>query len=100
MPAWYHVDHDADIGIVGIGETLADAFEQVAIGMTGIVTATPIARDVELRVSCNAPDYAWGEAVDRDRHQPAVEVKGATLTEVDVQRDEDGVWHARCVVDV
>lgn len=43
---------------------------------------------------------AWGEPVDRDRHHPAVEVKGATYTELKVYRDGDGVWHARCVVDV
>ncbi len=43
---------------------------------------------------------AWGERVDRRRHQPAVEVKGATYTELKVWRDSDGIWHAQCVVDV
>ena len=43
---------------------------------------------------------AWGESVDVARHQPAVEVKGATYTELKVYRDTDGLWHARCVVDV
>jgi tRNA nucleotidyltransferase (CCA-adding enzyme) len=43
---------------------------------------------------------AWGEAVDRDRHQPAVEVKGATYTELKVARESDGTWLAQCVVDV
>jgi tRNA nucleotidyltransferase (CCA-adding enzyme) len=43
---------------------------------------------------------AWGEAVDRERHQPAVEVKGATLTDVAVVCDPDGIWRAQCVVDV
>ena len=42
---------------------------------------------------------AWGETVDVGRHQPAVEVKGATLTELRVWH-EDGLWHAQCVVDV
>ncbi len=41
-----------------------------------------------------------GETVDRSRHEPAVEVKGATLTELDVHRDSAGIWHARCVIDV
>jgi SHS2 domain-containing protein len=40
-----------------------------------------------------------GERVDRARHQPAVEVKGATLTELAVA-ERDGVWTAQCVVDV
>ncbi|MDX8401236.1 MAG: archease, partial [Mariprofundaceae bacterium] len=42
---------------------------------------------------------AWGEAVDRERHRPAVEIKGATYTELAVRRTGDG-WLAQCVVDV
>jgi SHS2 domain-containing protein len=41
----------------------------------------------------------WGEKVDVNRHQPAVEVKGATYTELAV-RPEGGGWMAQCVVDV
>jgi SHS2 domain-containing protein len=43
---------------------------------------------------------AWGEAADPARHHPAVEVKGATLTELKVARNADGLWTAQCVVDV
>lgn len=43
---------------------------------------------------------AWGEAIDRARHQPAVEVKGATYTALRVERLADGHWLAQCVVDV
>lgn len=43
---------------------------------------------------------AWGEAIDPARHQPAVEVKGATYTELKVARDANGIWSAQCVVDV
>ena len=43
---------------------------------------------------------AWGEPVDVARHQPAVEVKGATYTELSLKRDEQGRWIAQCVVDV
>ena len=43
---------------------------------------------------------AWGEKVDVVRHQPAVEVKGATYTALRVSQDEDGNWRAQCVVDV
>ena len=42
----------------------------------------------------------WGEPVDVARHQPAVEVKGATYTELHVRSTEDGSWLAQCVVDV
>ena len=43
---------------------------------------------------------AWGEPVDRPRHRPAVEVKGATYTALSVARRGDGRWVAQCVVDV
>jgi tRNA nucleotidyltransferase (CCA-adding enzyme) len=42
---------------------------------------------------------AWGEPVDVARHQPAVEIKGATYTELRVAQ-EDGRWIAQTVVDV
>lgn len=41
-----------------------------------------------------------GEPVDRERHQPVVEVKGATYTALRVEEDADGFWHGQCVVDV
>jgi len=41
-----------------------------------------------------------GETVDPVRHQPAVEVKGATMTELAVYRASDGRWIAQCVIDV
>lgn len=43
---------------------------------------------------------AWGEKIDIGKHRPAVEVKSATTTELEVARDSDGVWIAQCVVDV
>jgi SHS2 domain-containing protein len=41
----------------------------------------------------------WGERVDPARHRPAVEVKGATYTELKVAREGE-LWVAQCVVDV
>ncbi len=43
---------------------------------------------------------AWGEEASVDKHHPAVEVKGATFTELMVKREQDGGWLAQCVVDV
>ena len=40
-----------------------------------------------------------GEPVDSARHSPAVEVKGATFTELFVG-ENDGTWTAQCVIDV
>lgn len=42
----------------------------------------------------------WGEKIDIARHEPAVEIKGATLTSLRVGQDPDGAWVAQCVVDV
>ena len=42
---------------------------------------------------------AWGESVDRGRHHPAVEIKGATYTSLRVAQ-ERGEWIAQTVVDV
>lgn len=43
---------------------------------------------------------AWGEPVEPSRHQPAVEVKGATYTALSVVHHDEGDWVAQCVVDV
>jgi len=43
---------------------------------------------------------AWGEAIDQKQHHPAVEVKGATYTGLQVTEEEDGLWRAQCIVDV
>lgn len=42
----------------------------------------------------------WGEPLDRSRHEPAVEIKGATLTALKVEQAADGGWLAQAVVDV
>ncbi len=42
---------------------------------------------------------AWGETLDRIRHEPNVEVKGATYHMLSVKK-EGGGYAAQCVVDV
>jgi tRNA nucleotidyltransferase (CCA-adding enzyme) len=135
---WEHFDHDADIGVRGIGSSIEEAFEQAAIAMTAAVTdPDSVAAARQAEIECEAPDVelllvewlnalvyematkrmlfsrfqvkidgarlqarVWGEPVDRDRHAPAVEVKGATYTDLRVGREESGDWAAQCVVDV
>ena len=137
---WSHFDHDADIGVRGTGPTLATAFEQAALALTGIITEEPVAAAQAVAITCAAPDVetlfvdwlnalvfematrqmlfgryevairqdgecalegqAWGERVDRERHRPTVEVKGATFTALSVRQDADGLWRAQCIVDV
>lgn len=130
--------HSADIGVRGIGPTLASAFEQAALALTMAVTdPAGIAMRELVEIARDAPDdaillhdwlnaliyemamrhlvfgrysvtieghrlhgLAWGEPVDRARHMPAVEPKGATLTALKVERCADGAWVAQCIVDV
>jgi len=135
---WEHFPHQADMGVRGVGPTLAAAFEQAARAMTAVVTDLErVVPSEAVEISCAAPDdelllvdwlnalilemaarrmlfsrftvnlddgrlqaTAWGEPVDVARHQPAVEIKGATYTELKVGRTESGLWVAQCVVDV
>jgi SHS2 domain-containing protein len=138
QPAWEHFYHMADIGVRGRGKTLAQAFEQVAIAMTAVITEPErIQPQQAIELSCAAPDQelllvdwlnalvyematrkmlfsrfevtvqeqqltarAWGEKIDIARHEPTVEIKGATYTELKVAQLADGSWMAQCVVDV
>ena len=43
---------------------------------------------------------AWGEPIDAARHVPAIEVKGATYTELRVRQTAPDAWVAQTVVDV
>ncbi len=43
---------------------------------------------------------AWGEAMDPDRHKPALEPKGATMSGLKVEQAPDGTWIAECIIDV
>ena len=48
--------------------------------------------------------FAWRIAPSGDmrvqRHEPAVEVKGATYTDLRVQPDANGIWSTQCIIDV
>ncbi len=54
----------------------------------------------EVKLRGNVLDAtAWGEPIAAARHEPTVEIKGATYTELYVDQIE-GAWIAQCVVDV
>ncbi|MCA1406507.1 archease [Ensifer sp. IC3342] len=65
---WEHFHHDADIGVRGWGRSIAEAFEQAAMGLTRIVTFSPIAADTQVDVECHQSDLEllfvdWLDAV-------------------------------------
>lgn len=43
---------------------------------------------------------ALGEKLDKQRHKPSVEIKGATYSDLKVGQDKNGTWIAQCVVDI
>lgn len=54
---WEHFDHQADIGVRGYGGTLAEAFEQVAVALTAVITPPErVLPEVVVTVHCEAPD--------------------------------------------
>lgn len=134
---WSHFAHGADIGLQGGGEHKFQAFEEIAIALTAVVTdPDSVAAEEAISLSCEAPSdeillVDWlnaliyemsvrqmlfsdfkvsikdgvlrakiaGEQVDREKHHPAVEVKGATFTALAVEETDAG-WVVQCVVDV
>lgn len=55
-PRWEHFQHDADIGVRGVGPTLAQAFEQAALAMTAVMTDPGKVRPrSSVTVRCEAP---------------------------------------------
>ena len=56
-PGHEHFEHQADMGVRGIGRTLEEAFEQAALALTAVTvpTETVAAREC-VRVACAAPD--------------------------------------------
>ena len=135
---WEHFPHEADVGVRGVAESEAGAFEQAALALTAVIVDPATVNPSEpVTVTLNAPDrelllvdwlnaliyematrgmlfgryevdlvgddlraHAWGEPLDRRRHDAAVEIKGATYTALRVWRGDDGLWRAQCVVDV
>lgn len=131
-----YFEHDADVGIIGRGATLEQAFENAARAMFAIITnidAVVPKTVITVEFEETDPELAlviwlnhilgtarqhgmvfnhfqlrrthnhWhgelhGESW-RDNLERGTEVKGATFTMLSVQSTE-GIWEARCVVDV
>jgi tRNA nucleotidyltransferase (CCA-adding enzyme) len=66
---WEHFPHDADMGVRGVGRTLAEAFEQAALALTAVVTDPESVRAVvPVEIACEAEDpeallFDWLNAV-------------------------------------
>lgn len=136
MEPYGYFDHDADIGIIGRGETVEQAFESAAEAMFAIMAETlpePLENEIDFEFEEEDTEFAfvrwlntliayaqsrslilgkfeirrkgavwhakaWGAPWCREIVR-GVEVKGATLTMLCVE-EQDGIWEARCIVDV
>ena len=82
-----------DIDILFVDWLNAVIYEMATRGM--------LFRDFDVSIDAGALHAEMtGEPIDVPRHAPAVEPKGATLTDLSVTRTPDGLWTAQCVVDV
>jgi len=54
---WEHYDHEADMGIRGVGDSISAAFEQAALALTAIVVEpAKVQPETRIDLSCEAPD--------------------------------------------
>jgi len=88
----------------GVNVTAADREQLLVEWLNGLLAVSDIERMVfsrfEVRIEGTAlAGNAWGERLDRSRHDPKVEVKGATYHQL-IVREEQGAVVAQCVVDV
>jgi len=131
-----YFDHDADVGVVGRGDSVESAFVSAAratFALTCDIASVVPRERVEVAFEESDPEFAlvawlnallaaaserglalgrfelaregerwrgtaWGEPW-RDDIERRTQVKGATLTMLEV-RERRGGWEARCVVDV
>lgn len=57
IPRWEHFPHEADVGVRGLGSTLAEAYEQAALAMTAAITEIPLVEPkTMIQLACAAPD--------------------------------------------
>ena len=137
MPQYETFEHEADIGIRGFGNSMHEAFENIAKALYSVMVKMDAVNPKEKKiVTVSAPDAelllvewlnallaasdiermvfskfevkidgtslsgtAWGEKLDLARHEPKVEVKGATYHMLSV-KEKNGDYTVQCVVDV
>ncbi len=93
IPHWEHFRHQADVGIRGIGATVAEAFSQVALALTAVITDPSLVApkaDVHLALAADDLDTLLFDFLNQlifemdTRHMLfsrfAISIDGTTLT--------------------
>ena len=54
---WEHFHHQADIGVRGVGNSMAEAFEEAAFGLMAVICQPDrVEAKEEIKINCEAPD--------------------------------------------
>lgn len=54
---WEHFHHQADIGVRGVGRSMAEAFEQAALALMAVMCQPDrVEAKEEIQINCEAPD--------------------------------------------
>jgi len=54
---WEHFHHQADIGIRGVGKSMAEALEEAALGLMGVMCQPDnVEAKQKIKINCEAPD--------------------------------------------
>jgi len=68
-PHWEHFEHDADVGVRGVGATRDQAFEQVALALTSVIsTLADVHCEESIAIECSAQSddallFEWLNAI-------------------------------------
>jgi len=90
-PAPFEIlEHTADAGVVARGRTLAEAFVHAAEGMFSIMVDLDGVREVEDFRPYALRAVAFGEQVDRQRHELGTGVKAITRHMLEVEEAPEG----------
>ncbi len=141
MGSFEFFEHQADMGIRGVGESWEEAFSQGAKALFQLMTRVDeVKPQKEVKVKVSAKDLdalfvewlnellslkdlkemffskfevkikeegskfklegsAWGERMDLKRHEPKIEAKAATYSQLKSWKG-DGKFYIQCIVDV
>ncbi len=93
--AWEHFEHQADMGVRGIGRDMAEAFAQAALAMTAIITdpaGVHPALSVYLECSEADPELLFVDWLNQVIYEMAT--RGMLFSRFDLHIGDNGVLQA------
>jgi tRNA nucleotidyltransferase (CCA-adding enzyme) len=87
---WEHFHHQADIGVRGVGDSIAEAFEEAALGLMAVMCQPDkVEPNEEIQINCEAPDAElllvdWLSAIIYE-----IDTRGMLFCRFEVEIEED-----------